>query len=183
MSSAKNSTLATQIRVTSPWFSLPIGPPPLPDDHFGTARATLSPVAGRIQRLYTRVVRIDMRRRPYFRSEMEPTTPLLLREPPRSRALGLGVAIGAVALGTLAIYPLKAVAPAVSLGVVYLLAVIGVSIFWGLRLGLLTAIASALAFNFFHIPPVGHFTIADSRNWVALAAFLITGAIASTLAE
>jgi two-component system, OmpR family, sensor histidine kinase KdpD len=114
---------------------------------------------------------------------MEPTTPLLLREPPRSRALGLGVAIGAVALCTLAIYPLKAVAPAVSLGVVYLLAVIGVSIFWGLRLGLLTAIASALAFNFFHIPPVGHFTIADSRNWVALAAFLITGAIASTLAE
>src|SRR5215475_10463883 len=114
---------------------------------------------------------------------MEPRTPLLLRQPPRSRALGLAVAAGAVALCTLAIYPLKAIAPAVSLGVVYLLAVIGVSIFWGLRLGLLTALASALAFNFFHIPPVGRFTIADSRNWVALAAFLVTGAIASTLAE
>ena len=114
---------------------------------------------------------------------MELRTPLLLREPPRSRALGLGIAIGAVALCTVAIYPLKTIAPAVSLGVVYLLAVIGISIFWGRRLGLLTAVASAAAFNFFHIPPVGRFTIADSRNWVALAAFLVTAAIASTLAE
>jgi two-component system sensor histidine kinase KdpD len=97
--------------------------------------------------------------------------------------LGIGVAFGSVALCTAAIYPLKTIAPAVSLGVVYLLAVILTSIFWGLRLGLFTALLSALAFNFFHIPPVGRFTIADSRNWVALAAFLVTGAIASTLAD
>ena len=112
-----------------------------------------------------------------------PRTPLLLREPPRSRALGLGVALGSVALCTAAIYPLKTVAPAVSLGVVYLLAVIVASIFWSFRLGMLTAFASAAAFNFFHLPPVGQFTISDSRNWVALAAFLVTAAIASTLAE
>src|SRR5262249_50061334 len=87
------------------------------------------------------------------------------------------------ALCTAAIYPLKQIAPAVSLGVVYLLAVIVTSIFWGLRLGLFTAVISALAFNFFHIPPVGRFTIADSRNWVALAAFFVTAAIASTLAD
>ena len=112
-----------------------------------------------------------------------PNKPLLLREPPSSRTLGLGVAIGSVALCTLAIYPLKTVAPAVSLGVVYLLAVIVVSIFWGFRLGLLTAFASAVAFNFFHLPPLGQFTISDSQNWVALVAFLVTAAIASTLAE
>jgi two-component system sensor histidine kinase KdpD len=109
--------------------------------------------------------------------------PLLLREPPPSRALGLTVAVGSVALCTLAIVPLKTVAPAVSLGVVYLLAVIGVSIFWGLRLGLFTAILSALAFNFFHLPPAGQLQISDSREWVALAAFFVTSAIASTLAE
>ena len=112
-----------------------------------------------------------------------PRKPLLLREPPRSRALGLGVAIGSVALCTLAIYPLKSIAPAVSLGVVYLLAVIVVSIFWGLRLGLFTALLSAVAFNFFHLPPTAQFTISDSRNWVALAAFFVVAAIASTLAE
>jgi two-component system, OmpR family, sensor histidine kinase KdpD len=114
---------------------------------------------------------------------MEPRTPLLLRQPPRSRSLGLSVAAASVALCTASIYPLKTVAPAVSLGVVYLLAVIGVSIFFGLRLGLITAVASAAAFNFFHLPPVGRFTVADSRNWVALVAFLVTAAIASTLAE
>jgi hypothetical protein len=41
------------------------------------------------------------------------------------------VAFGSVALFTAAIYPLKTLAPAVSLGVVHLLAVIVVSIFWG----------------------------------------------------
>src|SRR3978361_475576 len=101
-----------------------------------------------------------------------PDKPLLLREPPASRTLGLGVAIGSVALCTLAIYPLKTLAPAVSLRVVYLLAVSCVSIFGGFRLGLLTALASAVAFNFFHLPPLGAFSIADSQNWVALVAFL-----------
>ena len=63
--------------------------------------------------------------------EEMPRTPLLLREPPRSRVLGLEVTLGSVALCTAAIYPLKTIAPALSLGVVYLLAVIVVSIFWG----------------------------------------------------
>ena len=40
-----------------------------------------------------------------------------------------------------------------STGVAYLVGVLVVSTFWGLRLGLLTALASAAAFNFFHIPP------------------------------
>ena len=47
---------------------------------------------------------------------MELGTPVLLREPPRSRTLGLVVAFGSVALCTAAIYPLKAIAPDVSLG-------------------------------------------------------------------
>jgi two-component system sensor histidine kinase KdpD len=114
---------------------------------------------------------------------MRTDIPLLLRQPPGSRALGIAVALAAVALTTLAVYPLKQIAPAVSLGVLYLLAVIGVSTFWGLRLGLLTAFASAVAFNFFHIPPVGRFTIAEAQNWVALGVFFVTAAIASTLAE
>ena len=114
---------------------------------------------------------------------MELSTPLLLREPPRSRTLGLTVAVASVAFCTLAIYPLKTIAPAVSLGVVYLPAVLVVSIFWGFRWGILTALLSAAAFNFFHLPPTGRFTIADSRNWVALAAFFVIAAMASTLSE
>ena len=97
--------------------------------------------------------------------------------------LGLTLAGIAVALATAAIYPLKSVAPAVSLSVVYLPAVLLISAYWGLLLGLATSLASAAAFNWFHISPVGRFTISDSRNWVALAAFTIVAATVSTVAE
>ena len=43
--------------------------------------------------------------------------------------------------------------------------------------------AAALAFNFFHIPPTGRFTIADAENWVALVVFLVAAVVASTLSE
>ena len=97
--------------------------------------------------------------------------------------IGVPAAALAVAVATAAIYPLKSLAPAVSLSVVYLPAVLLISVYWGLWLGLLTALASAAAFNFFHIPPVGRFTIADSRNWVALAAFVLVAVVVSAMAE
>ena len=97
--------------------------------------------------------------------------------------LGVVFAALAVAIATAAIYPLKSLAPAVSLSVVYLPAVLLVSAYWGLALGLITSLASAAAFNWFHISPVGKFTIADSRNWVALAAFTVVAAAVSTVAE
>jgi two-component system sensor histidine kinase KdpD len=71
----------------------------------------------------------------------------------------------------------------VSLSVVYLPAVLLVATYWGLALGLFTSLLSAAAFNFFHIPPTGEFTIVDGRNWVALAAFMIVALFASALAE
>jgi two-component system sensor histidine kinase KdpD len=107
---------------------------------------------------------------------------LLSAEPP-SRRTGAITAVGAVALCTLIIYPLKQIAPVVSLGVVYLLAVLVVSVIWGAWLGFATAVCSAAAFNFFHLPPVGQFTIQSSSNWVALIAFLVTAALASSVAE
>lgn len=103
-------------------------------------------------------------------------------EPPPAW-LGLLVSVAVVAIGTLVIYPLKSVAPAVSLGVVYIPGVLLVSTIWGLRLGLVTALLSALAFNWFHIPPVGHLSVADSRDVVALVVFAIVAATSSTLAE
>jgi two-component system sensor histidine kinase KdpD len=97
--------------------------------------------------------------------------------------VGVTIAALAVALATLAVYPLKTLAPVVSLSVVYLPAVLLVSVYWGLLLGLLTSLASAAALNFFHIPPIGRFTIADSRNWVALAAFVLVAAVVSAVAD
>jgi two-component system sensor histidine kinase KdpD len=107
---------------------------------------------------------------------------LLAPEPP-SRRVGILVAVGAVALCTLIVYPLKHVAPVASLSVVYIPAVLVVSISWGAWFGVATGALSAAAFNFFHLPPVGGFEISDSNNWVALAVFLVVAAIASSVAE
>jgi K+-sensing histidine kinase KdpD len=103
-------------------------------------------------------------------------------EAPSAR-LGVLATLIAVALGTLLVYPLKSVAPVVSLGIVYLPGILLISIVWGWRLGLLASFASAAAFNFFQIPPLHRFTIADEQNWVALAAFAIAAIVSSTVAE
>jgi two-component system, OmpR family, sensor histidine kinase KdpD len=100
-----------------------------------------------------------------------------------SPVVGAIVAAIAVAVTTAVVYPLAQIAPVVALGVVYLVAVLLVSSFWGGWLGVATALASALAFNFFHIPPTGRFTISEGENWVALAVFFIAALVASTLAE
>jgi two-component system, OmpR family, sensor histidine kinase KdpD len=97
--------------------------------------------------------------------------------------IGIAVSVVSVALATAAISALKNLAPVVSLSVVYLPAVLLVSAYWGLALGLGTSLLSAAAFNFFHLPPTGRFTIADSRNWVALAAFTVVAVAVSTVAE
>jgi two-component system sensor histidine kinase KdpD len=103
------------------------------------------------------------------------------RRPPLT--LGIAVAAAGVALTTLVLYALDDVAPVISLGVVYLLAVLLVASLWGLWLALATAVASALAFNFFHIPPTGRFTIATGENWVGLVVFFIAAVGASSLAQ
>jgi two-component system, OmpR family, sensor histidine kinase KdpD len=100
----------------------------------------------------------------------------------RSLAIGVVVAAGAIALITALIYPLKEVVPVVSTGTLYLLAVLLVASNWGLWLGLPTAVAGALAWNYFHIPPTGRFTIAEGENWLALLVFLVAAVVVSTLA-
>jgi len=69
----------------------------------------------------------------------------------------------------------------VTVALSFLLAVLGVSTAWGVIEGLAASVASMLCFNFFFIPPIGTFTIADPQNWVSLFAFVVTAVIASHL--
>ena len=100
----------------------------------------------------------------------------------RSPFVGVLVLVGSVGLITLANFGLREVVPVVSTGVVYLLAVLLVSSRWGLWMGLATAVASALAWNYFHISPTGRLTVAEGENWLALAVFLVAAVVTSTLA-
>jgi two-component system, OmpR family, sensor histidine kinase KdpD len=70
-----------------------------------------------------------------------------------------------------------------TVAVSFLLAILAVAAAWGLRYSIAMSIAAALCFNFFFLPPVGTFTIADTQNLVALFAFFFSSILASNLSE
>jgi K+-sensing histidine kinase KdpD len=88
----------------------------------------------------------------------------------------------AVALVSAAVYALNFVAPVVSLGVLYLFAVLPVAALWGLRYAIPVSIVSMLAFNWFFLPPTHTLQLHDSENWVALAVYLVIAVSVSWLA-
>jgi two-component system sensor histidine kinase KdpD len=88
----------------------------------------------------------------------------------------------AVTIATLVVWALTSIAPTLSLGVLYVFAVLPVAVVWGIRWALAVAVASMLAFNFFFLPPVHTFTLSDSTNWFALAAYSVTAVVVSELA-
>lgn len=102
---------------------------------------------------------------------------------PPSVWLGLVASLAVVAVGTLIVYPLRTLTPAVSLGVIYIPGVLLISTLWGLRLGVVTAALSAAAFDWFHVPPVGRLDIADRPDLVAFAIFAIVAVTSGTLAN
>lgn len=72
-------------------------------------------------------------------------------------------------------------ANATTVGFAYLLVVLAVASWFGFPEALAASCAAAAQYNFYFLPPVGTFTIADTRNWVALGSFLITAMVASEL--
>jgi two-component system sensor histidine kinase KdpD len=90
------------------------------------------------------------------------------------------ISLAGVALLTYAGYGLFPV-NATTQGFAYLLLVLIIASGWGFFEASLTSIAATLTFNYFFLPPVGRFTIADPQNWVALFSFLTTALIASRL--
>ncbi len=92
------------------------------------------------------------------------------------------VSVGAVALVTAVIALVQDYVPVLSLGVLYVFAVLPVAVLWGLWFALPVSVASMLAFNWFFLPPVYTFTLADSQNWFALAVYLVTAVVVSELA-
>jgi two-component system sensor histidine kinase KdpD len=62
-----------------------------------------------------------------------------------------------------------------------LLAILAVSAVWGMAVSVFMSVVAVLTFNYFFLPPVGTFTIADPQNWVALGAFLFTSIMGSQL--
>jgi two-component system, OmpR family, sensor histidine kinase KdpD len=96
--------------------------------------------------------------------------------------LPLAGSFAAVTLATLLVWGLKSFAPTLSLGVLYIFAVLPVAVVWGTLWSLPVAVASMLAFNFFFLPPTHTFTLRDSANWFALTVYSVTAVVVSELA-
>jgi K+-sensing histidine kinase KdpD len=90
------------------------------------------------------------------------------------------VALVAAVTGVIAIF--DGWVPVLSLGVLYVFAVLPVAVVWGLRYALPVSVACMLAFNWFFLPPQHTFTLADGENWFALAVYLATAVVVSDLA-
>jgi two-component system, OmpR family, sensor histidine kinase KdpD len=65
----------------------------------------------------------------------------------------------------------------------FLAAVIGVALVGGLWPALLAAVAGSLVLNYFFIPPVGRFTIAEQDNLIALAIFVVVALAVSWVVD
>src|SRR5580658_616406 len=95
-------------------------------------------------------------------------------------ALRIAVVLGIVAAVTVICFRIVPV-NATTAGFAYLIAVLFVAARWGLTESIACAVAAVLCYNFFFLPPIGTFTIADPQNWVALIVFLSTSITASHL--
>jgi two-component system sensor histidine kinase KdpD len=73
------------------------------------------------------------------------------------------------------------VSNAATMTTTFLLVVLVVAATSRLWIAVVTSVAAMLSLNFFFLPPVGTFTIADPQNWVALFAFLVVSLVASNL--
>lgn len=105
-----------------------------------------------------------------------------MRRPIISRVLRYSISTAVIA-AIVAVYFRWVHANEMTVALTFLMVILLVAANWGLRHAIYLSILSSAALNFFFLPPVHTFTIGDSRNWIALIAFLLTGIVASQLAE
>ena len=93
----------------------------------------------------------------------------------------LAMALAAVVLLALAFTRLTPAVNAATVAMSFLIVVLLVAATAHVWVAVTTSVAAVLVFNFFFLPPVGTFTIADPENWIALVAFLVVSLVASNL--
>jgi two-component system, OmpR family, sensor histidine kinase KdpD len=122
-------------------------------------------------------------------NDLDLTKPAMAGARFASRAIGKGTiqlagriaaSLGMIAAVT---YVFSRVLPvnATTVGLLYLVAILMIAAAGGLIESTVASIAAMLCFNYFFLPPIGTFTIADPHNWLALFAFLVTSLTASQL--
>jgi len=98
------------------------------------------------------------------------------------RAVRLLVVCGLIGLVT-AFHHSIGLTNATTVALSLLLVVLAVATIWGLGESIVASLVAAACFNYFFLPPIGTWTIADPENWVALFTFLVVSIVSSQLSE
>ena len=137
----------------------------------------------RRRRCLLQLARVSADVRPGSRRRGTVRTMHLDRDGLRSPLAGVVAGVLAVAVVTAAIAVFDNLIPVLSLGVLYVFAVLPIALFWGSAYAVVVAIASMFAFNFFFLAPVHSFTLADRSNWFALLVYVVTAIVVGSLAS
>ncbi|HEV7701612.1 MAG TPA: DUF4118 domain-containing protein [Pyrinomonadaceae bacterium] len=92
-----------------------------------------------------------------------------------------GLSVSAVLIATLTLIALADRINSTTVALILLLAVLTSATFFGRNPALLASFAAMLCLNYFFLPPVHTWTIADPQNLIAWAAFTITALVAGEL--
>lgn len=98
-----------------------------------------------------------------------------------SNLLRFGVSVAAVLAETVGLAALGSRVNLITVSMTLLLIVLASATFFGRNPALLASFVAMLCFNYFFIPPVGTWHIAESQNLFAWAAFTLTAIIAGEL--
>jgi K+-sensing histidine kinase KdpD len=101
----------------------------------------------------------------------------------RKQLLGYIVAIVVIAVATAVLKIFGGHINHTTVALSLLLIVLFVATAWGSKPAVLASLVGVICFNFFFLPPVGTFAVADPENWIALFAFLITAITAGQLSS
>src|SRR3984893_13619599 len=104
------------------------------------------------------------------------------RKPRRMEVKAYIASLAYVAAATLVAALLRQTLGVSNLAQVFLIAVLASAVTYGLWASLFACLVSVLAYNFFFLPPLYTFTIADPENVVALFFYTVVALIASNLA-
>src|SRR5260221_921929 len=99
----------------------------------------------------------------------------------RSAPLRYGLSVAAILLATPGLTLLQDQVNSTTVALTLLLLVLTSATFFGRNPALLASFVAMLCFNYFFLPPLHTWTIADPRNLVAWAAFTLTALIAGEL--
>jgi two-component system, OmpR family, sensor histidine kinase KdpD len=97
--------------------------------------------------------------------------------------LFLQSAIGSAAIAACTILAYQLHAPLATAGFLYLLAVVVVSLAYGIWQGTFISLLAVSCLNYFFIPPIFSLAVADDRDWIALVSFQVCALLVSRLSS